>query len=274
MRRMLAAASVLAALMAFPARATVQQSDGAPWWEQSIWDRPDREYQWYPPDPPPKRETKKPSPRPKAERMPDIRKAKTVKEAREILERLRDIAVMNPTPQNVRAYLDANKYAMDKSALFADVARRVVWATPEIDYSLRRPVVTAGVHLQDDLKEQAKRSTIAEVMRTHGVFFFLRSDCPYCHRQAAVLRYLEQFYGLEVFPISLDGGGVPEYPSPKPDNGIARLLGVSTVPALFLMPRDAAPGTQPVPVGFGLLSGEEIVSRIHALTRMQPGQAF
>lgn len=252
--------------------------DGVPaassWWEQSIWERPDREYQWYPPDPPPKREEKKPQARKEDRPKRDIRQMRSVKEVREELERLRDIAVIDPTPQNVRAYLEANKYVMDKSAVFADVARRVIWATPEIDYAQRRPTVTAGVWLMRDLKEQAKRETIAEIMRTHGVFFFLRSDCPYCHKQAEALQFLEQFYGLEVFPVSLDGGGLPQYPRPRPDNGISRVLGVTTVPAIFLMPRSPRPGQTPMPVGFGLLSAEEILARIYTLTRTRPGDEF
>ncbi|MCS7001631.1 MAG: conjugal transfer protein TraF [Dehalococcoidia bacterium] len=266
---------ILSALASPAGMATIPQQPEAHWWEQSIWERPDREYQWYPPDPPPKRKEpeKKPAPR-QAQPKRDIRSLKTVKEIREELERLRDIAVMSPTPENVRAYLEANKYVMDKSAVFADVARRVVWATPEVDYSLRRPVVTAGVHVMRDLKESARRGAIAEVMRTHGVFFFLRSDCPYCHEQAKALAFLERFYGLEVFPVTLDGGGLPEYPNPRPDNGIARLLGVTTVPALYLMAKTPKPGDAPMPIGHGLLSAEEIVGRIYTLTRTQPGDEF
>ena len=241
------------------------------WWERSIWDDPARTYQWYPPDPPPKAEA---APKPEKPKPKDIRDLKTVKEIKEELERLRDVAVMTPTPRNVQRFLDAQQYVMEKGALFADVARRVVWATPELDYSLRRPTVNAAIHTYKDIRKGDEQAAVLAAMRTHGLYFFMRSDCPYCHQMGPVLKYLESAYGLEVFPVSLDGAGVPGYPAPRPDNGIARVLGVNTVPALYLMPRNPVSGDAPIPVGFGMLSAAEIVNRIHVLTRLKPGQDF
>ena len=158
--------------------------------------------------------------------------------------------------------------------MFADVARRVVWASPELDYSLRRPTHNAALRTWQVQRRTDEQTAVAEAMRSHGLYFFLRGDCPYCHQLGPVLRYLESAYGLEVFPVSLDGGTVPGYPAPRPDNGIARLLGVSTVPALYLMPRDVAAGDVPVPLGLGMLSADEIVQRIYVLTRTRPGDSF
>jgi conjugal transfer pilus assembly protein TraF len=249
-------------------------SDGkaaALWWEQSIWNDPGRTYQWYPPDPLPKAVEK---PLPAKPKPQEIRELKTVKAIREELERLKDVAVMTPTPDNVQRFLDAQQVVMDKSAVFADVARRVVWATPGLDYGLRRPTNNAAIQTWKTQRQGDEQSAVAAAMRTHGLYFFMRGDCPYCHQLGPVLKYLESAYGLEVFPISLDGAGVPGYPMPRPDNGIARLLGTSTVPALYLMPRNPAAGDVPIPIGQGMLSADEIVNRIYVLTQTQPGQAF
>lgn len=243
----------------------------ARWWEQSIWNDPGRTYQWYPPDPLPK-DVEKPLPaKPKPQ---DIRDLKTIKAIREELERLKDVAVMTPTPDNVQRFLDAQQVVMDKSAVFADVARRVVWATPGLNYGLRRPTNNAAIQTWKMQRQGDEQSAVAAAMHTHGLYFFMRGDCPYCHQLGPVLKYLESAYGLEVFPISLDGAGVPGYPMPRPDNGIARLLGTSTVPALYLMPRNPAAGDLPIPIGQGMLSADEIVNRIYVLTQTQPGQAF
>ncbi len=248
-----------------------EEGRAAPWWERSIWGDPDRTYQWYPPDPPPPPETKPATDKPKPR---DIRALKSVRAIREELDRLKDVAVMTPTPENVRHFLDAQQFVMEKGAVFADVARRVVWASPELDYSLRRPTHNAAIQTWKAQRQADEGEAVAEVMRSHGLYFFLRGDCPYCHQLAPVLKYLESAYGVEVFPISLDGTGLPGYPSPRPDNGIARLLGVSTVPALYLMPRDTTTGNVPIPLGQGMLSADEIVQRIHVLTRTRPGESF
>jgi len=242
-----------------------------PWWESSIWSDPERAYQWYPPDPPPPAETKPATDKPKPR---DIRALKSVRAIREELDRLKEVAVMTPTPENVRRFLDAQQFVMEKGAVFADVARRVVWASPELDYSLRRPTHNAAIQNWKAQRQADEGAAVTEAMRSHGLYFFLRGDCPYCHQLAPVLKYLESAYGVEVFPISLDGGGLPGYPAPRPDNGIARLLGVSTVPALYLMPRDATTGNVPISLGQGMLSADEIVQRIHVLTRTRPGESF
>jgi conjugal transfer pilus assembly protein TraF len=257
-------------LLAMGARADDGDGPGH-WWERSIWSDPDRNYPWYPPDPPPppaaQAEAAKPKPR-------DIRAMDSVRAIREELDRLKDVAVMTPTPEKVRRFLDAQQFVMEKGAVFADVARRVVWASPELDYSLRRPTHNAAIQTWKVQRQADEGSAVAEAMRSHGLYFFLRGDCPYCHQLAPVLKYLEAAYGVEVFPVSLDGGGLPGYPAPRPDNGIAGLLGVSTVPALYLMPRDATTGNVPIPLGQGMLSADEIVQRIHVLTRTRPGESF
>ena len=55
---------------------------------------------------------------------------------------------------------------------------------------------------------------------------------------------------MTVFPVSLDGRGLPEYPNPQPDSGIATRLNASMVPALYL----SAPSKRQIrPIGFGVI---------------------
>jgi conjugal transfer pilus assembly protein TraF len=130
----------------------------------------------------------------------DIRAMNSVRAIREELDRLKDVAVMTPTPENVRRFLDAQQFVMEKGAVFADVARRVVWASPELDYSLRRPTHNAAIQTWKVQRQADEVGAVAAAMRSHGLYFFLRGDCPYCHQLAPVLKYLESAYGVEVFP--------------------------------------------------------------------------
>jgi conjugal transfer pilus assembly protein TraF len=112
----------------------------------------------------------------------DIRDLKTVKAIREELERLKDVAVMTPTPDNVQRFLDAQQVVMDKSAVFADVARRVVWATPGLDYGLRRPTNNAAIQTWKTQRQGDEQVRCRCSHAHHGLYFFLRGDCPYCHQ--------------------------------------------------------------------------------------------
>ncbi len=240
------------------------------WWEDTPWRNPDRGFNWYPPDTPPKKADKKAADKPKP-----IKDMKTMEELQKELARLKDLAIMQPTQANVRSYLEAQTYVMDKSSLFADVARRVVWATPSVDYNSRSPTATFAQLSKKDMRSAAQAQTLAELSRDFGLMFFFRSDCPYCHQQAPVLRLLEQQYGMPVMGVSMDGGGLPQFPDARRDNGISMIVsggqGIQTVPALFLVHRETR---QAVPIGTGALAIDEIVERIRVLTRTRPGQEF
>jgi len=259
----------LGALLVAPVLAS-EPAGGAPWWERSIWENPERAYQWYPPEaiaPPvaPAPASALPEPR------KPIRELATTREIREALEHLKDEAVINPTRASVRAYLEAQQYVMEKGSAFADMARRVVWETAELDYSLRRPTNARAIQRFTAERREARERAIARLAAGNGLFFFFRGDCPYCHELAPILRTLQDVHGIEIFPVSLDGGVLPEFPQAYPDNGISRVLEVTQVPALFLSSKTER---RVQPIGYGVIGAEEILERMYVLTQLRPGEDF
>jgi conjugal transfer pilus assembly protein TraF len=234
----------------------------------SYWRRNREGWFWYQ-DPPPEVRKKKETAREQEQRPRELIEFEAMQKR---LDELKRIAVMNPTEDHMKAYMGYQRYVMDKSAVFADNWQRLVWKTPELDYSLTgRPTNSFAIDVFDGQQRDKQANTIRALAKTHGLFFFFRSDCPYCHKFAPVLKHFEQNYGLTVFAVSLDGGGLPEYPTPLTDNGMAANLNVSMVPAIFL----AVPGTREItPIGYGVMAETELVERIHAITQTKPGQPF
>ena len=104
---------------------------------------------------------------------------------------------------------------------------------------------------------------IGELGKDHVLFFFYRSDCPYCHAFAPTLEAFQVRHGIQVVAISVDGGPITGFPNARPDNGIATALKVSQVPAVFL----AQPFTGKItPIGFGVLSESQMLERIALVT--------
>lgn len=186
------------------------------------------------------------------------------------LEELKRIAVMNPNDANLLAYMRYQQRIMHRSETFAQRWQRLVWTTPELDYSLSgRPTNTMAAGVYDEQLQRRQARAIQGLAANHGLIFIFRGDCPYCHRFAPILKRFEEEYGIRVFPVSLDGQGLPEYPQPQFDNGIAARLNATVVPALYL----TAPATREIrPVGFGLMASTELVERIAALATA-PGEA-
>ena len=70
-------------------------------------------------------------------------------------------------------------------------------------------------------------------------------------RSPPTLEAFQARHGIQIVPISVDGGGLPNFPQYRRDNGISRTLQVTQVPAVFL----AEPFTGKItPIGFGVLS--------------------
>lgn len=236
----------------------------------SIWNCDADRFHWYcdlPDDTP---AADPPAGKPPAAREEDEAVA-ALKTLREDVERKRALAIVKPTPANLRSYIAAQEALMDRAALFSDVWRRVLWTHPELNYQLRNPVNNAAIPVRDTRRAENERAVLAGLSREWGLFFFFRSDCPYCHRLAPTLKDLSEQYGIAVFPISLDGAGLPEFPRPARDNGMARALGVRVVPLVVL---GNVHDRRLLPIGSGVLSAQEIVERIYLLTQTRPGELY
>lgn len=237
----------------------------------SYWRDRERGWFWY--DDPPAEQRERPR-RKRENRLPaisalvDSGKPKELVEFEALQKRvedLRNIAIINPSERNIRNYLDIQNFVIEKASTFADVAQRVIWATPELDPTVTgRPVNAKALEVFDRQQASARSNAVARLAQTHALFFFFRSDCPYCHQFAPLLKDFEAKFGLTIVPISIDGGGLPEFRNPKLDNGIARTLDVRQVPALFLAePR----GGRITPIGFGVLSESELLERIFVVSQ-------
>ncbi|KAK0039472.1 conjugal transfer protein TraF [Biomphalaria pfeifferi] len=183
----------------------------------------------------------KPSPQPKPgkskeskgeQRPPELLE---FEELQKRLEDLRKIAIIRPTEPNVRRYMELEARVVRQASYFSDVAQRVAWATPNLDMTLEgRPVNARAIEVFDREQSQSRAQSLSDLSKTHVLFFFFRSDCPYCHAFAPTLEAFQAKFGIQIVPISVDGQGLPTFPNFRRDNGIARTLQVTQVPAVYL----------------------------------------
>jgi conjugal transfer pilus assembly protein TraF len=196
------------------------------------------------------------------------------KEFQQKLENSLNAAVANPTEANLAQFLETWAQARSKASLFTDRAQLLAARTPWVDETAQgtRPPNAAALRVYDQVATDQKDDLMRRLATTHGLYFFFRSDCPYCHAQAPMLRQLEQKYGFTVFPVSLDGKGIPMYPQPARDNGISQQVmetlripeGHFQVPFTVL----AEPRTRDLlPIGFGPMTAAEMTDRIAMLLR-------
>ena len=192
---------------------------------------------------------------------------------RRVLEEARAEAILNPTTENVTAYLRLQQETLQRAAAFSDAFRRTVWATPELDYTLRRPVGALAKQVWSDGRRQARDAALARLGERYGLIYLGHAGCAGCKVFGPLLRAFAQRHGLDVLAVSLSGEALEGWPEAVADNGRAARLGLGNapVPALVLFDTETK---RVVPVGFGVMAEDQMAERIFALTALEPGNDY
>ena len=179
---------------------------------------------------------------------------------RENLDKYKDAAWDNPTIENLEAYLYLQRFAVDRSQQFSDVAEMAVLGNPMLDEITRRPTATYGTKRVDRVAGRIRDETIAQLAQTVGIFFFYDAQDDYSQISAPVVKLLEQS-GFHIVAISHDGEPIEGFENDfdyRIDMGHAEQLGIRNLPALFLV---SAQG-EFAPIGQGVMSLTDISHRL------------
>ena len=192
---------------------------------------------------------------------------------RRALEEARAEAILDPTTENVTAYLRLQQETLQRAAVFSDAFRRTVWATPELDYTLRRPVGALAKQVWSDERREARDAALARLGERYGLIYLGHAGCAGCKVFGPLLRAFTTRHGLDVLAVSLTGAPLEGWPEAVADNGRAARLGLGNapVPALVLFDTQTK---RVVPVGFGVMAEDQMAERIYALTALEPGRDY
>ena len=192
---------------------------------------------------------------------------------RKALEEARAEAILDPTPENVTAYLRLQQETLQRAATFSDVFRRTVWATPELDYTLKRPVGALAKQVWSDGRRQDRDAALAKLGERYGLIYLGHAGCAGCKVFGPLLRAFAQRHGLDVLAVSLSGEALEGWPEAVADNGRAARLGLGNAPVPALVLFDSAT-KRVIPVGFGVMAEDEMAERIFALTALESGNDY
>ena len=211
-----------------------------------------------------------PAPPPADAGQPAIERIAAMRKA---LEEARAEAILDPTPARVTAYLRLQQETLQRAAAFSDAFRRTVWATPEIDYTLKRPVGALAKQVWSDGRRQARDAALARLGERYGLIYLGHAGCAGCKVFGPLLRAFAKRHGLDVLAVSLSGEALEGWPEAVADRGRAARLGLGNAPVPALVLFDART-KRVIPVGFGVMAEDEMAERIFALTALEPGHDY
>ena len=182
-------------------------------------------------------------------------------------------AILDPSPATVAAYLRLQQETLERAAAFSDAFRRTVWATPELDYTLKRPVGASPSGSGPTGAGRTVAGALAKLGERYGLIYLGHTGCGGCKVFGPLLRAFAQRHGLDVLAVSLTGGPLEGWPEAVPDNGRA---------AKARPGRHAGAGRGAVrhadervlPVGFGVMAEDQLAERIFTLTALEPGHDY
>ena len=220
-------------------------------WTEDVWKSPDRGFLFY--------QEKTPK------NQKELGEFKTVEELRAEAQRRLNVAVMDPTEENLKEYLAINTLMLEKSTVFAQRWKETLWANPGFDHTVVHPNANfAQVALKDE-KKTAKEASLKSLASQAGLVVLVQAGCSFCSMMAPVMANLSAQTGMSVLPVSIKGDVSNDWPNAKPDNGIVKRLmtlsgSVPTVtPAVFLVDRS---GQNAQLIASGALSLEDLKDRL------------
>ena len=85
-------------------------------------------------------QAREPSQKPKRSETREEIAVRELEQIRKELDAKRALAVVHPTPENIKAYMAAQQVEIERAAYFADVWRRVLWQNAELNLGVKNPM--------------------------------------------------------------------------------------------------------------------------------------
>ena len=189
------------------------------------------------------------------------------------LDELKARAILEPSEANVIAYVRYQREQLDRASTFSDTWQRALWQNPDIDYTLQRRVSTVGKRAWTDTRKADRDTVMNRLGERYGMFYFFAQSCAACEVFGPILRSVAASHRMAVMAVSMDGGPSKDFPNYVVDSGQRARMGVpgNATPALVLFDTVTR---RTVPIGFGILSADEISDRIFTLTNTKVGSDY
>jgi conjugal transfer pilus assembly protein TraF len=184
------------------------------------------------------------------------------KQFRELINRVQDDVVYNPTHEKLIAYLTMQDYMKNKSMKFAYVWQDVLLDHPELNPTVQNPTSSYGVHVKGRQDELQNMATLAKMSEDTGIFFFVSGDCPYCHAEADVLINFTKRYGVEIRTISNDHCGYDNFQNCSIAPQLFEVFDVKVTPTLVAVYKGPDDKPRYQPIASGIVTLEEIIRRL------------
>jgi conjugal transfer pilus assembly protein TraF len=218
----------------------------------------------------------KPKPPPKADVAPTVPAPTATEQLDAVTAELRELkarAILHPTPENVTAYIRFQRAQLDRASLFGDVWQRAVWQSPDLDYTLERPVGTVAKRQWLDVRKAERDMALSRLGQRYGLFYFFAQSCGACRVMSPIVKSVADTHRITVRAISTDGGPSEVFRNYVVETNQRERMGLTdrVTPAVVLFDSVTR---KPIPIGYGIIAADELMDRIFLLTQRKAGSDY
>ena len=189
------------------------------------------------------------------------------------LRELKARAILEPSPENITAYIRFQREQLDRSSLFSDVWQRAVWQDPALDYTQVRPISTLGKRQWLDQRKLDRETVLLQLKERYGLFYFFAQGCAPCGVMSPILKSVADSHRIPVMAVSTDGGPSDVFPRYVVDSGQRERMGLESrvTPAIVLFDSQTR---KAIPIGYGVMAADELMDRIFTLVATEAGRDY
>jgi len=167
------------------------------------------------------------------------------------LKALLALALMDPTEENIRNYLQRQKKWIDQSVIFSQAWTKSLMAHPLLGDHLENPTSSYGIKIRKAMEKAKKTAFLKKASDNHFLLFFFKGKEVFSQKAGEMLSLFAEEYGWQIKALSLDEEAISSFPQFECDQGMSQLIGVEVTPSFFAIDPQK---NKIYPVGAGLLS--------------------
>ncbi|EHT7742339.1 conjugal transfer protein TraF, partial [Escherichia coli] len=164
--------------------------------------------------------------------------------------------------ENLSRFYTAQRLMLDIGTRFSDKSKDYFLKNPMMSEKRRQPVEKVALDAHRTVVEKNQQTVMKDIFTKSGLFFFFQSTCQFCHEESQTLQFMQNYYSVEILPVSMDGrplqnGLFQDFSVPNAQ--IIDQFKIREVPTIFLVSKD---GSSAQRISEGMITVEELKNTI------------
>ncbi|MCB1073469.1 MAG: conjugal transfer protein TraF [Chlamydiia bacterium] len=179
---------------------------------------------------------------------------------REELYKLRCLAILSPSKENMIRYIEEQNKILSLSENFAKEWQYLLLDLPGLGDGFANPLAASGIEVRKKLEEANKKSALDLLGEKYFLLLFANGGDPYSEQAGKIAKQFASVTDWEIRTVSMNGLSLQDFPDFEKDKGLSQKYGVKNAPTFLIVNPETKEGFH---VGVGALSVVDLIDNIY-----------